>query len=271
MPKRTRDKQLAKLAARRQAERAAARRRRTLAIALGAGTLAVILIVVAGVILLGGDDPAVSPLASATPSTAASGVPATCTTEEPLGAGAAKPTFDEAPRETIDPNATYTARIDTSCGTIRMDLLAETATESVNSFVFLARKGFYDGLTWHRLVKDFVIQGGDPLGDGTGGPGYETPVTVTEGSTFDAKGVVAFAHAADGGNGSQFFITLGPQPNLNPSPQGEYTIFGNVSKGMDVVETIGSFPTVVGPNCPPGEPCSPTQPVYINSVTIQES
>ena len=116
-----------------------------------------------------------------------------------------------------------------------------------------------------------MIQGGDPEGVGTGGPGYETPVTVTKGSTFDSKGVVAFAHAAGGGNGSQFFITLAPTPNLNPSPQGEYTIFGNVTKGMDVVDTIGTFPTVNGPPCQTGEPCFPVQPVYINSVTIEGS
>ncbi|HEY6565988.1 MAG TPA: peptidylprolyl isomerase [Actinomycetota bacterium] len=278
MPKRTRDKQLAKLAARRQAERRATRRRRNLWLGLAAGAVALILLIVAASAFLAGDDPAstqaasVPPSASLDPSASPAGdIPKSCSSEAPPGADEVKPAFDEPAPDTVDPTKTYTATIDTSCGAIQVDLLAGTATEAVNSFVFLAEEGFYDGLTWHRLVEGFVIQGGDPEGVGTGGPGYETPVTVTDGSSFDAKGVVAFAHAATGGNGSQFFITLAPTPSLDP-PQGEYTIFGNVTKGMDVVETIGSFPVVNSTACPTGQPpCAPSQPVYINSITIEES
>ena len=274
MPKRTRDKQLAKLAARRQAERRAIRRRRNLRLGLVAGAAALVLLVVAASVILAGDDPASTQAGSATPSVSASpagDIPKSCSSEAPPGADEIKPAFDEPAPDTIDPTKTYTATIDTSCGVIKVDLLADTATEAVNSFVFLAQEGFYDGLTWHRLVEGYVIQGGDPEGVGTGGPGYETPVTVTDGSSFDAKGVVAFAHAATGGNGSQFFITLGPTPNLDP-PQGEYTIFGNVTKGMDVVDTIASFPVVNSTACPTGQPpCAPAQPVYINSITIEES
>jgi cyclophilin family peptidyl-prolyl cis-trans isomerase len=262
MPKRTRERQLAKLAARRQAERDAARRRRRLVLGLVATALAVILLIVAGSIWFAGDEPAASVPASAAASTAPSGIPPSCSDAVPEAAGEPKTSYDQPPPDTLDPGKRYTATIDTSCGVIRVDLLADTAPDAVNSFVFLAREGFYDGLTWHRLVKGFVIQGGDPEGVGTGGPGYELPVTVTKGASFDAKGVVAYAHSAAGGNGSQFFITLAPAPNLDP-PEGKYTIFGNVSKGMDVVETIGRFPT--------GNGESPAQPIYINSITIEET
>jgi peptidyl-prolyl cis-trans isomerase A (cyclophilin A) len=111
-----------------------------------------------------------------------------------------------------------------------------------------------------------VIQGGDPEGDGTGGPGYEIPVTVTKGVSFDSAGIVAYAHASTGGNGSQFFVTLAPAPNLDP-PQ-KYTIFGKVSSGQKVVDRIGALPTT--PNAQ-GEQSTPAQPVYIDSVTIHES
>ena len=258
MPKRSRDKQLAKLANRRAAERRAAKRRRDLTIGLVAGGVAVVLLAVGGVILLADEDPAA--VASATPSTEPI---AGCSTEVPAAASKQKPTFAKPPKIAIDPAKTYTATIDTSCGTIVAELLPDTATEATNSFVFLARKGFYDGLTWHRIVPGFVIQGGDPEGVGTGGPGYEIPVTVTKGVSFDAAGRLAFAHAATGGNGSQFFITLAPAENLDPSPQGRYTIFGSVTKGQKVVDRIGAIPTT------PEE--RPTQTVYIDTVTIEES
>ena len=116
-----------------------------------------------------------------------------------------------------------------------------------------------------------MIQGGDPKGDGTGGPGYETPVTVSKGVSFDAAGILAFAHSSTGGNGSQFFVTLAATPNLNPSTNGKYTIFGKVTKGLDVVKKIGSVPTVAGPQCPAGQaPCSPTEPIFILKITIAE-
>jgi cyclophilin family peptidyl-prolyl cis-trans isomerase len=172
---------------------------------------------------------------------------------------------------TIDPSKAYTATFKTTCGTFEAQLLPKTAPEAVNSFVFLAGQGFYDGLPFHRIVKGFVIQSGDPKGDGTGGPGYDIPVTVTKGETFNAPGVLAFAHSQVKGNESQFFITLAPAPNLNPSSSGKYTIFGNVTKGLDVVKKIGSVPTVPGPACPAGESCSPTQPVFIVTLKIAES
>jgi peptidylprolyl isomerase len=263
MSKRSRERHLAKLAARRQAERAAARRRRNVIISVTAGALVVILVVIGAGLVLGGGDSG-PPAATDTPSPSAAGEE--CSHKVPPDADEKKPTFSDPPPVTIDPKKTYTATIATSCGTFQIDLLADQATDAVNNFVFLARKGFYDGLTWHRLVQGFVIQGGDPKGDGTGGPGYEIPVPVTKGVSFDSAGIVAYAHASTGGNGSQFFVTLAPAPNLDP-PQ-KYTIFGKVSSGQKVVDRIGALPTT--PNAQ-GEQSTPVQPVYIDSVTIHES
>ena len=267
MPKRTRERQLAKLAARRQAERAAVRRRRNLVLGLIAGALAVILLIVGASILFAGNEP------TSTASGSASGSASTisCDTVVPPAADESKPTFAKAPKSTIDPTKTYTATIDTSCGTIDVELLPKIAPIGVNNFVFLAQKGFYDGLTFHRIVKDFVIQGGDPKGDGSGGPGYQFPIETSKEQTFDSPGLLAYANSGPDTNGSQFFITLSPQPSLDPGPNGSYTIFGRVTKGMNVVTAIGDVPTVAGPGCPQGEQCSPSQPVYIDSVVIAES
>jgi len=237
-----------------------------------------ILVAVGAFILFGGGDDqtdAASPSVSAEPGTQTGTVtpqavaPETvaCGGKVPPKADRPKPQFAGPPPLTIDPSATYTATIETSCGTIEAELLAKTATDAVNSFVFLAQQGFYDGQTFHRIAKKFVIQGGDPLGTGTGGPGYEFPVTTTDGFSFDGPGVLAYAHAQTGGNGSQFFITLAEAPNLDP-PNGQYTIFGSVTKGQDVLDAIASVPTVAGPS---GEPSQPTEAVYIDSVTIAES
>ena len=268
MPSRAREKQLAKLAARRQAEAAKRRRRRNLFMGLGVGVLVVVLVAVGLGFLLSKKPTAAA--ASITPTPSASTASPCGSPTPPKDSTQTKPTYDKAPPMTIDPSKTYTATFVTSCGTFEAQLLAKTAPQGVNSFVFLASKGFYDGLTFHRIVKDFVIQGGDPKGDGTGGPGYTTPVTVTKGSTFNVPGVLAFAHSSSGGNGSQFFVTLAPQPSLNPSATAKYTIFGNITKGMAIVSKIGSVPTVTGPSCPTGESCSPTEPVFILKVTISE-
>ncbi|MBA3689976.1 MAG: peptidylprolyl isomerase [Actinobacteria bacterium] len=169
---------------------------------------------------------------------------------------------------TIDPKATYVATMETSCGTVEMELNPDVAPVGVNNFVFLARKGFYDGLTFHRIVADFVIQGGDPDGDGNGGPGYRFDNEISKKVTFDDGGILAYANSGPDTNGSQFFITLGPQPDLDATPTASYTIFGKVTKGMDIVQRIGALPTTP----PPGsqEASVPTQPVYIDSITIDE-
>jgi cyclophilin family peptidyl-prolyl cis-trans isomerase len=274
MPSRSRDRQLAKLAARRQAEKERQRRRRNMVLGVGGVVVALILVAVGFKLLTGSNTTSaastITPSATPTPSSSPQASPCGKPTP-PKGAGEKKPTFDKAPPMTIDPSKTYTATFKTTCGTFVAQLLPKEAPQAVNSFVFLADQGFYDGLTFHRIVKDFVIQGGDPKGDGTGGPGYETPVTVSKGQTFNAAGVLAFAHTQTGGNGSQFFVTLAATPNLNPTPQSRYTIFGNVTKGLDVVKKIGSVPTVTGPTCPAGEACSPTEPIFIVTLTVSES
>ena len=160
MPKRSRDKQLAKLAQRRQAERRAAKRRRDLTIGLVAGGIALILVAVGAVILFGGDDQTGAASPSAEPGTQTGTVtpqapaPETvaCGGKVPAKADKPKPQFAGPPPLTIDPSVTYSATIETSCGTIEAELLAKTATEGVNSFVFLAQQGFYDGQTFHRIA-----------------------------------------------------------------------------------------------------------------------
>jgi cyclophilin family peptidyl-prolyl cis-trans isomerase len=145
--------------------------------------------------------------------------------------------YSGPPEMAVDTTATYEATITTGKGDIVVELDADAAPKTVNNFVFLAREGFYDGLTFHRVVPDFVIQGGDPLGSGTGGPGYTVPEEI---GLEHVKGAIAMARRGDQVNpekassGSQFYITLAPTPNLN----GGYTVFGQVVEGMDVVESV---------------------------------
>jgi cyclophilin family peptidyl-prolyl cis-trans isomerase len=287
MPKRSRDKQLARLAARRQAERQASKRRRDLTLGV-VGSVAGLALLIAGYVILTGDDE--QPAASASPSVTASaeptGEPGTrsgsvtplveppstvaCGGEAPPDAGQKTPQFVGPPTMTIDEQATYTATIATSCGTFEAELRADIAPEAVNSFVFLAERGFYDGLTFHRIVQDFVIQGGDPLGDGSGGPGYSFEIETSPKQTFDAPGMMAFANSGPGTNGSQFFVTLAATPQLDPGAgSGEYTIFGEVTDGLDVVEAIGKVTGTENPGIP-DELSVPTEAVYIDSITIDE-
>lgn len=154
------------------------------------------------------------------------------------------------PPMTIDPAKTYTATITTPRGDIVITLRPDLAPKTVNSFVFLAREGFYDGTTWHRVLDGFVAQGGDPTGTGTGGPGYSVPGEFTDKVLFDKAGIVAMARAQDPDSaGSQFFITLGPTPNLNS----QYTIFGEVTSGQNIVDGIPKRDPSVSPDAPPGE------------------
>jgi len=143
--------------------------------------------------------------------------------------------FAAAPPMSIDPAKQYTATIATPRGDIVVELLPDVAPQTVNNFVFLARENFYNGLQWHRVLPDFMAQGGDPLGDGTGGPGYSIPAEFSEQITFDAPGLVAMARSSDPDSaGSQFFITTGPAPFLD----GQYTIFGRVVSGQEIVNGI---------------------------------
>ena len=138
------------------------------------------------------------------------------------------------PEMQIDVKKSYTAMINTSKGMIEMKLYPEHAPVTVNNFVFLAKEGFYDGVSFHRVIEDFVIQGGDPTGTGRGGPGYKFEDEFKNNPLKHERGVMSMANAGPGTNGSQFFITHSPQPHLN----GKHTVFGKVMNGLDVVDSI---------------------------------
>jgi cyclophilin family peptidyl-prolyl cis-trans isomerase len=165
------------------------------------------------------------------------------------------------PPLTIDAAKTYTATLFTNKGELVLDLFASESTMTVNNFVFLAREGFYDGVTFHRIMKDFMVQGGDPSGNGSGGPGYrfaDEPVTRPY-----TKGTLAMANAGPDTNGSQFFIVHAANPDLRSS----YTIFGEVASGIDVLDAIAS--TRVGLT-PHGEASVPLEQIIIESIEIEE-
>ena len=144
------------------------------------------------------------------------------------------------PQVTIEQGKEYQATIKTNLGDIIVQLFPEDAPLAVNNFVFLSGQGFYDGVKFHRIVKDFVIQGGDPTGTGSGGPGYRFADEKV--SRDYIAGTVAMANAGPDTNGSQFFITLGPTPHLD----NRHAVFGKVTKGMDIVKKIGSTKTGPG-------------------------
>lgn len=158
-----------------------------------------------------------------------------------------------------------TAIVETSLGTFEAELYAKECPETVWNFVNLAegrqeteRGGnFYNGLPFHRVIKNFVIQGGCPIGNGTGGPGYQFGDEFDPSLKHDSGGIFSMANAGPGTNGSQFFVTLAPTPHLD----GGHSIFGRVVKGMDVVEKIGSVET--------GSMDKPIEPVVIKGVTIR--
>jgi peptidyl-prolyl cis-trans isomerase B (cyclophilin B) len=141
-------------------------------------------------------------------------------------------TYSAPPAMTIDTSKQYTATIETEKGDLVLELFASDVPVTVNNFVFLAREGFYDGLTFHRVVADFVVQGGDPIGDGTGGPGYEFDDEFTEHT--HVAGALSMANSGPNTNGSQFFITFTPQHHLD----GVHSVFGQLIEGMDVLESI---------------------------------
>lgn len=138
------------------------------------------------------------------------------------------------PAMEIDPKKKYRVTMETSKGTIELELYPEYAPKTVNNFVFLARQGYYDGIKFHRVISNFMIQGGDPTGTGSGGPGYRFEDEFSGNPLkHDAK-VISMANAGPNTNGSQFFITHSPQPHLN----GKHTVFGKVISGADVVDAI---------------------------------
>lgn len=157
----------------------------------------------------------------------------------------------------IDPKKKYQATLTTDKGDITLDLFADKVPNTVNNFVFLARQGFYDGTIFHRVIADFMAQGGDPTGSGMGGPGYQFADEFDRTLKHDKPGVLSMANAGPGTNGSQFFITHIATPWLD----GKHSVFGQVAKGMDVLMSIQ-----------PRNPQNPEYPgVKLQSVTISES
>ncbi len=167
--------------------------------------------------------------------------------------------WSSPPAMTIDANKQYTAHIQTVKGTVDVQLLPKDAPQTVNSFVFLARQHYFDGVTFHRVIPGFMAQGGDPTGTGTGGPGYTFANETSTGLTFDKAGVVAMANTGQpNSDGSQFFITYAAQPSLN----GGYTIFGRVFSGMEAVQALTPRDPSANPNAPTGD--------KITTITIDE-
>jgi cyclophilin family peptidyl-prolyl cis-trans isomerase len=171
---------------------------------------------------------------------------------------AKKKSYDSAPPMTIDVNKQYTATLETSKGKIVLELLAKEAPKSVNNFVFLSREKFYDGTIFHRVIPGFMIQGGDPEGSGRGGPGYRFENENKDTKRTYQPGTVGMANAGPDTNGSQFFI----MDAANPLPPNQYTIFGQLKEGQDVVRAVATVARDANDR--------PREPVVLKSVTIEE-
>jgi cyclophilin family peptidyl-prolyl cis-trans isomerase len=165
--------------------------------------------------------------------------------------------YDNPPPQTIDPTRSYQATIMTDVGDIVIQLTATETPKTVNNFVFLAQEGFYDGVIFHRVIKDFMAQGGDPSGTGRGGPGYTFADEFHPSLRHDQPGILSMANAGPNTNGSQFFITHGATPWLDD----KHSVFGRVVEGMDVLLAI--------PERDPGEIGAPG--VTIKTIEINES
>ena len=142
--------------------------------------------------------------------------------------------WNSPPGMPIDPGKTYKISMETTKGEIVLELYPEHAPKTVNNFVFLAKEGYYDGIAFHRVINDFMVQGGDPTGSGSGGPGYKFADEFAGNPLTHERCVISMANAGPNTNGSQFFITHSPQPHLN----GKHTVFGKVITGQDIVDKI---------------------------------
>lgn len=172
------------------------------------------------------------------------------------------------PAMQIDTSRKYTATVNTTMGSFKIQLFAQESPLTVNNFVFLSRQGYYDGVRFHRIIKDFMIQTGDPKGNGTGGPGYKFADELPPPYHYD-PGIVAMANSGPNTNGSQFFICTGPSArNLDSYPN--YTQFGKIIEGMNVVEKIASVPVVRNPYNPQEMSKPKDEPPAIKSITITE-
>ncbi|MFO7585130.1 MAG: peptidylprolyl isomerase [Anaerolineales bacterium] len=164
--------------------------------------------------------------------------------------------WNTPPQMGIDPKKKYSAAVETDKGTIVLELFADKTPVTVNNFVFLAREEFYNGTIFHRVIADFMVQGGDPTGSGRGGPGYRFEDEFHPSLKHDKPGILSMANAGPGTNGSQFFITHVPTSWLD----GKHSVFGQVIEGMDVLMSI-----------PPRDPMRPeSEGVKILSITIRE-
>jgi len=165
--------------------------------------------------------------------------------------------WNREPEMKIDSRKKYIATIKTDLGDIVVELYADRAPRTVNNFVFLAREGYYDGTTFHRVIANFMAQAGDPTGTGTGGPGYRFADEIDRGLRHDGPGVLSMANAGPNTNGSQFFLTHVATPSLD----GKHAVFGRVSQGLDVLMSI-----------PPRDPAQARGPgVRIRTVEVAES
>ena len=165
--------------------------------------------------------------------------------------------WNTPPAMVIDPKKKYSATISTDNGDMVIELFADKTPKTVNNFVFLAREGFYDGTIFHRVISDFMVQGGDPTGTGRGGPGYRFSDEFHSSLRHSKPGILSMANAGPNTNGSQFFITHVPTPHLD----GKHAVFGQITSGMKVLMSI-----------PPRDPQRPEYPgVKINSIVITES
>jgi cyclophilin family peptidyl-prolyl cis-trans isomerase len=168
--------------------------------------------------------------------------------------------WNRPPTMEIDPDKKYSAILHTEKGDITVELFAKDTPNTVNNFVFLARQGFYDGTTFHRVIGGFMAQGGDPTGSGSGGPGYSFKDEATPNK--HGAGTLSMANAGPNTNGSQFFIV-----HKDYALQPNYTIFGKVTDGLDTLDKIATTPTGPGK----GGPDTPRTPITINSIKIDES
>ena len=149
--------------------------------------------------------------------------------------------WDNAPEMQIDANKNYSVSMETNKGTLEIELFAKDAPNTVNNFVFLAREGFYDGVAFHRVIPNFMIQGGDPTGSGSGGPGYRFGDEFDGNPNRHETGSLSMANAGPATNGSQFFICHGPQPHLD----GKHTVFGKITSDQATVDAIAQGDTMV--------------------------
>ncbi len=167
--------------------------------------------------------------------------------------------YSNVPPVSIDTSAQYMAVIRTNLGNMEIELFAAQAPVTVNNFIFLATDGFYDGVVFHRVIPSFMIQGGDPLGMGTGGPGYRFQDEFVPGLAFDQPGRLAMANSGPATNGSQFFVTTVPTPHLNNA----HTIFGQITQGQDVADAISMAPS--------GGSNRPVTPIIILGIDITKT